>query len=114
MYPGFTIAHCRASEYPVNVQVIRSGRFVGLVDAAACPTASEEAVAEWAAPWWNRHPGDVRRVLRQLGANKPQAALAEVEKRQCELTVASKDCLTATAALWSYRPELNAGPASSQ
>lgn len=59
-------------------------------------------------------PGDVRRVLRQLGANKPQAALAEVEKRQWELTVASKDCLTTTAALWSYLTELNAGPASSQ
>lgn len=57
MYPGFTIAHCRASEYPVNVQVLRSGRIVGLVDVGACPTASEEAVAEWAAPWWNRRPG---------------------------------------------------------
>jgi len=42
---------------PVNVQVVRSGRVVGLVDSGAYPTASEEAVAEWATPGRNRRPG---------------------------------------------------------
>lgn len=48
----------------------------------------------------------IRTVLQEMGAGRPEGALAAVERRLEDLAEASRRCAAATAALWAYVVEV--------